>query len=115
MFRFFEQHPDQYPIPGRHNLIVGVGLGELSAAAVSCSKTTADLIDPAVQAVHLAFQVGAVVAKFSLSSQLKNAAEGHWSMTVAGTADEIERELQVLQDQIVRPRNLFSMPLTRNF
>lgn len=107
MFRFFEQHPDQYPIAGRQNLIVGVGLGQLSAAALSCSRTTADLISPAVQAVHLAFQVGAVVARFSPSSQVKNAAEEHWSMAVAGTADEIERELQVLQDQLVRPRNFF--------
>lgn len=58
-----------------------------------------DLFGPAVEAVHLAFRVGAVVERFS--SSVQQADEGYWNMIVAGTVDEIEPELEVAQDQMV--------------
>ena len=109
MSRFFEQHPDQYPVPGEDDIVVGFGLGQLSAAAVSCSKTLVDLVDPAVEAIRLAFQMGAAVEKFSSNSQKADVAEGHWSMTVTGAAEEIEIELKNLQDQMVRLHHFFIM------
>lgn len=108
-FRFFEQHPEKYPAPGGGNLVIGVGLGQLSAAAVSCSKTIADLFGPAVEAIHLAFRVGAVVERFSSSSRQTDVDEGYWNITVDGSVEEIESELQTCQDQMVWLNHLFSV------
>lgn len=39
--------------------------------------------------------------EISSNSQRMDVGEGHWSMTVAGSAEEIEPELQAFQDQMV--------------
>lgn len=94
--------------------MVGVGLGQLSAAAVSCSKTIVDLIGPAVEAVRLAFRTGAAVGRYSSNSQQTDVSEeGHWNMTIDGVAEEIEAELRVLQDQMVWLSRLFNTLLAQ--
>lgn len=45
--------------------------------------------------------------RFSSSSQQRDVDEGHWNMTVAGSVDEIEWELQTCQDQMVWLNHLF--------
>lgn len=72
--------------------------GQLSAAVVSYSKTIADLYGPAVEAVHLAFRVVAVMERFSPGSRQEDFVEGFWNMIVASSVEEIESELQTFQD-----------------
>ena len=99
--RFFEQYPDRFPTLEDDTLIVGIGLGQLSAAALSCSKTLIDLIVPAVEAVSLAFLIGGIVGNHSSDFQQMDSVEEYWSISVPGCRDEIDLELQVFQDQMV--------------
>ena len=101
--RYFEQHPDEYPVPGDDNLVVGFGLGQLSASAVSCSKTLVDLIEPAVEAVRLAFHAGALVRRVSADPQPIGTSQERWSMKIAGTTEEVESQLQAFHEQQVCP------------
>lgn len=88
-------------MPGDDNLIVGIGLGQLSASAVSCSRTLADLVDPAIEAVRLAFRIGALVGANSPYPPALSSAGERWSMKVAGAAEDIKSELQAIQNQQV--------------
>lgn len=98
---YFEKLADQYPTPSEDSLIVGLGLGQLAATAVVCSNTVLDLIPLAVQAVRLAFRVGATVETVSRQSHDDNETEESWSMIVQGDVGEIESDLQHVQDEIV--------------
>lgn len=68
-----------------------------------------DLLGPAVEAIHLAFRIGAAVGRYSSDSQRMDIDEGCWSMTVVGSAEAIESELQLCQDEMVRPNGFFNM------
>lgn len=96
----FEHYPDDYP-KAENDLVVGFGLGQLASAAVACSITVVDLIDPAVEAVRLAFRVGGVVQQSCLPFRDSSEADASWSVIVPGTAEEIEKELLSSQTQLV--------------
>lgn len=100
VYSHYEQLPNEYP-RAEDDLIVGFGIGQLSAAAVACSNSVVDLVDLAVEAVRLAFRVGIMVGSVSLPSQQCEEANLSWSIVVPGAAEEIEAELQALQAQIV--------------
>lgn len=51
--------------------------------------------------------------RYSSSSQQTDVDEGYWNVTVAGSVDEIESELQTYQDQMVWLDHLFSVPSSR--
>lgn len=95
--------------------MVGLGLGQLSASAVSCSRTLVDLIEPAVEAVRLAFFTGALVRRVSADPHPLDAAGERWSLKVAGTVEEVESQLQAFHDQQVGLSDLPSRSLYRTF
>ena len=64
---------------------IGFCTGALAAAAVSCSTTGDDLIPLAVEAVGLAFKIGALVGETSRSSEAIAEKSGqNWAMAVLG-------------------------------
>lgn len=73
-------------------MTMGLCLGGLAAAAVSCSRTTLDLIPRAVDAVTAAFRSGmraSETAKRLVPRASKDELEGNWSMVFNGsTASE---------------------------
>lgn len=81
--------------------IVGLGLGQLSAAAIACSRTLVDLVRIAAYAVRLAFRTGAVVGAMSQQSETQHRSEASWSTLVFTSADVIQTELEVVQDRLV--------------
>jgi len=96
----YEQCPNEYP-KSEDDLIAGFGLGQLSAAAVSCSNSIVDLTDLAAEAVHLAFLVGVMVGRASISSLQSNETNKSWSIVVPGTAEDVEAAVRTTQVQTV--------------
>ncbi|MCJ1252097.1 hypothetical protein MMC30_009335 [Trapelia coarctata] len=111
----YEQCPSEVPKP-EDDLIVGFGIGQLSAAAVACSNSIVDLTDLATEAVRLAFRVGAMVGRVSISSLQSNETNASWSVVVPGTAEVVGAALQTSQAQTVSAqfiRSALSLKLTR--
>jgi hypothetical protein len=68
-------------------MTMGLCLGGLAAAAVSCSRTTLDLIPRAVDAVRAAFRSGmhaTETAKRLVPQASHDDLEGNWSMIFSG-------------------------------
>ena len=86
------------------NLVVGFGLGQLSAAAVACASTLGDLITNGVCAVRLAFRIGANVDSTSRPAPGHGGLVGTWSTAVRGLAGDIQPRLQTIQDDLVSLR-----------
>ncbi|KAL8939701.1 MAG: hypothetical protein Q9216_003215 [Gyalolechia sp. 2 TL-2023] len=96
---YYEQQAGTLPML-EDDVIIGLGLGQLSAAAVVCSRTLVDLIKVAVYAVRLAFRTGAVVGAMSHRSETQHKSEGSWSTLVSTPADVFQTELEVVQDRL---------------
>jgi hypothetical protein len=82
-------------------VLVGYGLGQLSAAALSCSHNAHELVNISVEIVRLAFRVGAVVRQASIGSQSSDISDLIWAVNVEGTCDDVVAQLQSLQDELV--------------
>lgn len=77
-------------------MTVGLCLGGLAASAVSCSRTTLDLIPRAVDAVTAAFRAGmhaTETAKHLVPRSSQYDSEGSWSMLFSGptAAEALEK------------------------
>jgi hypothetical protein len=66
--------------------VLGLCTGALSAAAVSCSNNTVDLVPLAVEAVIAAFRTGMVVTDAAKRIAPWSNDSQSWSMIVPGTA-----------------------------
>jgi hypothetical protein len=66
--------------------ILGLCTGALAAAAVSCSRTTLELIPIAVDAVIVAFRLGMLVTDVAQRVEPSEASDPSWSTIVAGLA-----------------------------
>jgi hypothetical protein len=83
----YSQADTWYHGEGEH-MVTGLCLGGLAAAAVSCSRTTLDLIPRAVDAVVAAFRVGmhaSDTAKRLVPRASQDDLEGNWSMLFGGS------------------------------
>ncbi|KAF2742534.1 polyketide synthase [Sporormia fimetaria CBS 119925] len=87
----------QTSLDATEGLLVGIGLGQLSASAVACASTLVDLPDIAVEAVRIAFRTGSVVETFSVRNR-RTSQEDDWSIIVPATPQAVQEELRTLQD-----------------
>jgi hypothetical protein len=90
--RAYENRPDE-PYPNSNDIIIGVCLGELSATAVSQSKSLLELIPLAVQVVRVAFKVGMLSSTVGNGLERRAEPAGCWSATISrecGLDDEAE-------------------------
>ncbi|KAI0437215.1 beta-ketoacyl synthase [Xylaria telfairii] len=84
----FINKADNWYHGGGELMTVGLCLGGLAAAAVSCSRTTLDLIPRAVDSVIAAFRAGmhaTETAKSLVPRALQADLEGNWSMVFNGS------------------------------
>jgi hypothetical protein len=81
--------------------VVGYGLGQLSAAALSCSHNAHELVNVSTEIVRLAFRIGAYIRKSSIGSQISDVTEMPWAVNVEGTLDEVVAKLETLQNELV--------------
>ncbi|KAL8782244.1 MAG: hypothetical protein Q9213_005547 [Squamulea squamosa] len=66
--------------------VLGLCTGALAAAAVSCSKSTLDLIPLAVCSVKVAFRIGMHAINVAQRLEVPSTSSQSWSMIVAGSA-----------------------------
>jgi hypothetical protein len=85
-------------------VVVGYGLGQLSAAALSCSHNAHELVNISTEIVRLAFRIGAYIRKSTIGSQISDVTELPWAVNVEGTLDEVVEKLETLQNELVRVR-----------
>ncbi|KAI1780725.1 polyketide synthase [Hypoxylon cercidicola] len=83
----FISHADpQYP-SAEDARVLGLCTGALAAAAISCSRSTLDLVPVAVDAVVAAFRTGTLVTDVkSRVEHAQDAADQSWSMVVSSSA-----------------------------
>ena len=101
MFSHYEQRETNFACVQTDLFVAGVGIGQLSAAAVACSSSVVDMVDTAVFTVRLAFRTGAIVSAISQQLDAQEVSDEGWSLIISGAADEIQTELQTVQDQLV--------------
>jgi len=75
----------QYPDTD-NDRILGLCTGALAAAAVSCSRSTLDLISLGVEAVIVAFKTGVHVSDVAQRIEPLQDSDQSWSMVVTGSA-----------------------------
>jgi hypothetical protein len=97
-------------------MTMGLCLGGLAAAAVSCSRTTLDLIPRAVDAVVAAFRAGmhaTEAAKRLVPRASQEELEGNWSMVFTGStsAEALERFCERTVSSIVSARSRLDFSL----
>ncbi|KAI0199062.1 hypothetical protein F4808DRAFT_471964 [Astrocystis sublimbata] len=80
---FFSQANDN--IGSQTSRYVGLCTGALSAAAVSCSRSTLDLVPKAVDAIIVAFRTGIHVTEVAERIAPTNSAGETWSIIVTGS------------------------------
>ncbi|KAK3902976.1 conidial yellow pigment biosynthesis polyketide synthase [Staphylotrichum tortipilum] len=77
------QMGQEYPNPDEE-CILGLCTGSLAAVAVGCSQSLSELVPRAVQAVVVAFRVGASVSRMKMRLASPHEMSRTWSMMVAG-------------------------------
>lgn len=91
----YEKRPhERYPRSSR-DLIIGLCLGQLSAAAVTCTTSLHELVPVAVEAVRLAFRVGNITHKAALEIDGWEACNKSWSTVISkdrGISDDTRLE-----------------------
>ena len=75
----------QYPDPD-NDRVLGLCTGALAAAAVSCSRSTLDLVPLGVEAVIVAFRTGVHVSDVAQRIEPLLDFDESWSIVVAGSA-----------------------------
>ena len=80
--RYSQADPRHYC--GDNARILGLCTGALAAAAVSCSRSTLELIPLAVEAVILAFRTGMHVTDVAQRVEPSGASDRSWSLIVPG-------------------------------
>ncbi|GME52337.1 hypothetical protein MMC30_009335 [Neofusicoccum parvum] len=83
-----------------NGIVVGYGLGQLSAAAVACSDNVLELVTVATEAVRLAFRVGAVVRKCSAPLQSFRTSDLPWTAVIDEDLHQVTERLQTLQNEL---------------
>ncbi|KAH8694080.1 putative polyketide synthase [Talaromyces proteolyticus] len=82
-----EENPhERYPRPPT-DLVIGLCLGELSAAAVAGASSLHELVPVAAEAVRLAFRVGNIAHRAALDLDGLNASSKSWSAVVSRESD----------------------------
>ncbi|MCJ1465252.1 hypothetical protein MMC07_003868 [Pseudocyphellaria aurata] len=100
---YFEQQPDQYLRPDE-SCILGLGVGLLSASAVACSRTLADLPLIAVKIVRIAFNLGTVVGRVSEQFHPHDEAKESWSLIVSEVTEaKVQAELDAFHTRMNIP------------
>ena len=101
IFRYHEHKPDRYLNPD-DSCIIGLGVGLLSASAVACSRTLADLPLIAVKFVRIAFKLGVVVGRVSEQLHQRREAKESWSMIVSeATEAKVQAESDIFHKEMV--------------
>lgn len=75
---------DAFGYASDNTRVIGLCTGSLAAAAVSCSRSTLDLVPMAVDAVAVAFSVGMLVAARGDSVVPSRDADESWSLIIPG-------------------------------
>ncbi|GME66070.1 hypothetical protein BDV25DRAFT_127719 [Neofusicoccum parvum] len=83
-----------------NGIVVGYGLGQLSAAAVACSDNVLELVTVATEAVRLAFRVGAVVRKCSAPLQSFRTSDQPWTAVIDEDLHQVTERLETLQNEL---------------
>lgn len=83
--KFYSQAEDRYHGTAVSQSI-GLCTGALAAAAVTCSRSTLDLVPLAVDAVTVAFRIGMHVTDAARRVAQLNDSDESWSIIVPGTA-----------------------------
>ncbi|KAL9119419.1 MAG: hypothetical protein Q9187_004027 [Circinaria calcarea] len=79
----YEERPHEpYPDPN-HNLVVGICIGELSAAAVSLAKSLSELLPLAVEVVRIAFRAGIAASVLGNELEQRTTPGKSWSFTIS--------------------------------
>lgn len=81
---YISQADASYYVPD-NTLVAGLCTGSLTAAAVSCSRSTLDLVPMAVDAVTVAFRVGMLVTGRAASITSSHEAGESWSLIIPGS------------------------------
>lgn len=96
-----EQCFDQCPRNAAADLVLGLGLGQLSAAAISCTSSLYNLIEIGEHAIRLAFRVGNLVGKVSQQDPPRPSSERSWSTLVYAASDRVREEINTVQKHLV--------------
>ncbi|KAJ5947462.1 Type I Polyketide synthases (Type I PKS) [Penicillium verhagenii] len=88
-----------------NQFLIGLCTGSLAAAAISCSRTVAELIPLGIESVVVAFWVGMnAFRKANVLAPSSPASPKSWSLTVAGITEiECEKAIQSCCDDSERP------------
>ncbi|XXG97472.1 hypothetical protein Hte_003774 [Hypoxylon texense] len=81
---FISRADPQYP-SAENARVLGLCTGALAATAVSCSRSTLDLVPVAVDAVVAAFRTGMLVTSVKRRVEHSQDADQSWSMVVSGS------------------------------
>lgn len=98
-----------------NGIVVGYGLGQLSAAAVACSDNVLELVTVATEAVRLAFRVGAVVRKCSAPLQSFRTSDQPWTAVIDEDLHQVTERLETLQNELVCRSIHLRQPLIKKF
>ncbi|KAH9904016.1 hypothetical protein F4778DRAFT_770564 [Xylariomycetidae sp. FL2044] len=82
----FISHADASSYDAQYTRVIGLCTGAFAAAAVSCSRNTADLIPNAVDAVVTALKTGLLVSRVADRLDQSGGSQQRWAMIVPGSA-----------------------------
>ncbi|KAL8677817.1 MAG: hypothetical protein Q9186_005797 [Xanthomendoza sp. 1 TL-2023] len=83
---FMSLEDSEFPYPdAEKDHILGICTGALAASAVSCSRSTLDLVSLGVEAVIVAFRTGVHVSDITQRIEPSQDVDQSWSMIVGGT------------------------------
>ena len=98
-------HVDSRNYCGENARIFGLCTGALAAAAVSCSRSTLELIPMAVDAVIVAFRTGTHVTDVAQRIEPSDMSDQSWSIIVPGLAAAEEAVDQFCEQTVRTPSN----------
>lgn len=98
---YFEECPETYDLESAHTYLAGLGIGLLSAAAVSLSRTLADIAYVGSEVVRMAFRLGVLVDNVSEQLQPRELAShgtpDSWAYVLPNvTREAVQQELDVI-------------------
>lgn len=81
--RAYEQNSSESYPTASENIIIGVCLGELSAAAVSLASSLTQLLPLAVESVRVAFRTGLMADRVSRELERPVSPRQNWSIAIS--------------------------------
>ncbi|KAI4727455.1 polyketide synthase [Aureobasidium sp. EXF-10728] len=93
-----------YQISHDDNVLAGLGVGLLSAAAVSFSSTLSDLAKAGAESVRTAFRLGVHVYEISEQLEAPDTQESPWAFVIPGlTSETVQTELDTFNQETSNP------------